>query len=92
MTSPAFLFLPCSVFCWESIRAAVEKPKGPSRRSSRAEKEVEEETVADSAQRKRPARPGASTVVAAKGTHRHMYTVHTLPTEGTHSLTQLTLA
>ncbi|CAB1336062.1 unnamed protein product [Coregonus sp. 'balchen'] len=49
-------------------RAAVEKPKGPSRRSSRAEKEVEEETVADSVQRKRPARPGASAVVAAKET------------------------
>eukprot|EP00063_Salmo_salar_P015304 XP_013990139.1 PREDICTED: nascent polypeptide-associated complex subunit alpha, muscle-specific form-like [Salmo salar] len=49
-------------------RAAVEKPKGPSRRSSRAEKEVEEETVADGAQRKRPARPGASAMVAAKET------------------------
>ncbi|CAB1329232.1 unnamed protein product [Coregonus sp. 'balchen'] len=47
-------------------RAAVEKPKGPSRRSSRADKEVEEETVADSMQRKRPARPGAS--AAAKET------------------------
>ncbi|XP_029580834.1 nuclear receptor coactivator 6 isoform X3 [Salmo trutta] len=47
-------------------RAAVEKSKGPSRRSSRADKEVEEETVADSMQRKRPARPGAS--AAAKET------------------------
>jgi hypothetical protein len=44
----------------------VEKSKGPSRRSSRADKEVEEETVADSMQRKRPARPGAG--AAAKGT------------------------
>lgn len=70
----------------------MEKPKGPSRRSSRAEKEVEEETVADGAQRKRPARPGASAMVAAKGTHRHMYAVHTLPTEGTHTITQFTLA
>nr|XP_029479160.1 nuclear receptor coactivator 6-like isoform X1 [Oncorhynchus nerka] len=47
-------------------RAAVEKSKGPSRRSSRADKEVEEETVADSMQRKRPARPGAG--AAAKET------------------------
>uniref|UniRef100_A0A1A8D455 Nuclear receptor coactivator 6 n=1 Tax=Nothobranchius kadleci TaxID=1051664 RepID=A0A1A8D455_NOTKA len=43
--------------------AAVEKPKGPSRRSSRADKEVEEEPVADSGIRKRSARPGSSTAV-----------------------------
>ncbi|XP_015823540.3 nuclear receptor coactivator 6 isoform X1 [Nothobranchius furzeri] len=45
------------------LRAAVEKPKGPSRRSSRADKEVEEEPVADSGIRKRSARPGSSTAV-----------------------------
>lgn len=44
-------------------RAAVEKPKGPSRRSSRAEKEVEEEPAADSGIRKRSARPGTSAAV-----------------------------
>nr|XP_043893542.1 nuclear receptor coactivator 6 [Solea senegalensis] len=48
-------------------RAAVEKPKGPSRRSSRAEKEVEEEPVADSGIRKRSARPGASAAVKETG-------------------------
>lgn len=47
-------------------RAAVEKPKGPSRRSSRAEKEVEEEPVAESGVRKRSARPG-TTAAAVKG-------------------------
>lgn len=47
-------------------RVAVEKPKGPSRRSSRADKEVEEEPVTESGMRKRPARPGAS--AAAKET------------------------
>lgn len=50
-------FLSCSP------RAAVEKPKGPSRRSSRAEKEVEEEPVADSSLRKRSARPATSAAV-----------------------------
>ncbi|KAK1898840.1 Nuclear receptor coactivator 6 [Dissostichus eleginoides] len=48
-------------------RAAVEKPKGPSRRSSRAEKEVEEEPVADSGIRKRSARPGTSAAVKETG-------------------------
>ncbi|XP_034151892.1 proline-rich receptor-like protein kinase PERK2 isoform X1 [Esox lucius] len=48
-------------------RVAVEKPKGPSRRSSRADKEVDEETVADSMQRKRPARPGASAATKETG-------------------------
>lgn len=51
------------VFLSGPPRAAVEKPKGPSRRSSRAEKEVEEEPVADSGIRKRPARPGTSAAV-----------------------------
>lgn len=46
-------------------RATAEKPKGPSRRSSRAEKEVEEEPVVDSGTRKRSARPG--TTAAVKG-------------------------
>lgn len=41
-------------------RATAEKPKGPSRRSSRAEKEVEEEPVVDSGTRKRSARPGTT--------------------------------
>lgn len=41
----------------------MEKPKGLSRRSSRAEKEVEDEPVADSGIRKRSARPGASAAV-----------------------------
>uniref|UniRef100_A0A096MHT3 Nuclear receptor coactivator 6 n=1 Tax=Poecilia formosa TaxID=48698 RepID=A0A096MHT3_POEFO len=49
-----------------SPRAAVEKPKGPSRRSSRAEKEAEEEPAVDSGIRKRSARPGTS--AAVKGT------------------------
>lgn len=48
-------------------RAAVEKPKGPSRRSSRAEKEVEEEPVADSGIRKRSARPATSAAVKETG-------------------------
>lgn len=55
----------CVVFLSGPPRVAVEKPKGPSRRSSRAEKEVEEEPVADSGIRKRSARPGTS--AAAKG-------------------------
>lgn len=54
------------VYLSGSPRAAVEKPKGPSRRSSRAEKDVEEEPVADGGIRKRPARPGTS--AAVKGT------------------------
>lgn len=41
----------------------MEKPKGPSRRSSRAEREAEEEPVADSGMRKRSARPGTSAAV-----------------------------
>lgn len=45
----------------------MEKPKGPSRRSSRADKEVEEEPVADSGMRKRSARPAAG--AAVKGKH-----------------------
>lgn len=53
--APSVLSLRC--------RAAVEKPKGPSRRSSRADKEVEEEPVADSGTRKRSARPGAAAAV-----------------------------
>lgn len=48
-------------------RPAMEKPKGPSRRSSRAEKEVEEEPVADSGVRKRSARPGSSATVKETG-------------------------
>lgn len=48
-------------------RVAVEKPKGPSRRSSRADKEVEEEPVADSGIRKRSARPGTSAAVKETG-------------------------
>ncbi|XP_061836535.1 uncharacterized protein ncoa6 isoform X2 [Nerophis lumbriciformis] len=48
-------------------RAAVEKPKGPSRRSSRAEKEVEEEPIADSGVRKRSARPGTNAAVKETG-------------------------
>lgn len=47
----------------------MEKPKGPSRRSSRAEKEVEEEPVTDSGIRKRSARPGTS--AAVKGNFKH---------------------
>lgn len=54
------------VFLSGPPRAAVEKPKGPSRRSSRAEKEVEEEPVADSGIRKRSARPGTSAAVKGK--------------------------
>lgn len=57
---PSLLFV---VFLSGSPRAPVEKPKGPSRRSSRAEKEVEEEPVADSGIRKRSARPGTSAAV-----------------------------
>lgn len=53
-------------------RAAVEKPKGPSRRSSRAEKEVEEEPVADSGVRKRSARPGTSAAVKGDSNTREM--------------------
>lgn len=45
-----------------SSRAATEKPKGPNRRSSRAEKEVEEEPVVDSGIRKRSVRPGTAAV------------------------------
>lgn len=45
----------------------MEKPKGPSRRSSRAEKEVEEEPVADSSLRKRSARPATSAAVKEAG-------------------------
>lgn len=41
----------------------MEKPKGPSRRSSRAEKDLEEEPLADSGIRKRSARPGTSAAV-----------------------------
>ncbi|XP_034028481.1 nuclear receptor coactivator 6 isoform X2 [Thalassophryne amazonica] len=48
-------------------RSAVEKPKGPSRRSSRAEKEAEEEPAADSSIRKRSVRPGSSTAVKETG-------------------------
>lgn len=48
-------------------RVAVEKPKGPSRRSSRAEKEAEEEPVADSSIRKRSARPATTTAVKETG-------------------------
>lgn len=54
------------IFLSAPPRAAVEKPKGPSRRSSRAEKEVEEEPVADSGIRKRSARPGTSAAVKGK--------------------------
>lgn len=61
-----FLSLSSLVFLSGSPRAAVEKPKGPSRRSSRAEKEVEEEPVADSGIRKRSARPGTSAAVKGK--------------------------
>lgn len=57
------------VFLSGPPRAAVEKPKGPSRRSSRAEKEVEEEPVMDSGIRKRSARPGTS--AAVKGNFKH---------------------
>lgn len=57
----------------------MEKPKGPSRRSSRAEKEVEEEPVADSGIRKRSARPGTSAAVKGntssfKGQNIYHYT------------------
>lgn len=55
------------VFLSGPPRVAVEKPKGPSRRSSRADKEVEEEPVADSGIRKRSARPGTSAAVKETG-------------------------
>lgn len=50
------------VFQSHPSRAAMEKPKGPNRRSSRAEKEVEEEPVVDSGMRKRSVRPGTAAV------------------------------
>lgn len=56
------------VFLSGPHRATVEKPKGPSRRSSRAEKEVDEEPAADSGIRKRSARPGTSAAVKGKRT------------------------
>lgn len=62
-----FLSFPVISLLSGPLRAAVEKPKGPSRRSSRADKEVEEEPVADSGMRKRSARPG--TGAAVKGKH-----------------------
>lgn len=66
------------VFLSGPPRAAVEKPKGPSRRSSRAEKEVEEEPLADSGIRKRPARPGTSAAVKGnkKTQNIFLYTTH----------------
>lgn len=64
VTNPCVVLpFPVVVFLSGPPRAAVEKPKGPSRRSSRAEKEVEEEPVADSGIRKRSARPGTSAAV-----------------------------
>lgn len=48
----------CPVF-YREPRGPTEKAKGPSRRSSRAEKDTEEE-VPDSGQRKRAARPGSA--------------------------------
>lgn len=45
----------------------VDKPKGPSRRSSRAEKEAEEEPVVDNSSRKRSARPATSATVKETG-------------------------
>lgn len=70
MTPPCVVLSSLSfvVFLSGPPRAAVEKPKGPSRRSSRAEKEVEEEPVADSGIRKRSARPGTSAAVKGKHT------------------------
>ncbi|KAJ3586602.1 hypothetical protein NHX12_012998 [Muraenolepis orangiensis] len=51
-----------------TVWGAVEKPKGPSRRSSRADKEAEDEPVADSGMRKRSARPAAAASAASKET------------------------
>lgn len=50
-----------------------EKPKAPSRRSSRAERDVEEgstpQEAAENGQRKRSARPGSASIAAARDTN-----------------------
>lgn len=63
------LHLPLSFlsFFGRDTRATTEKAKGPSRRSSRAEKDTEEE-VPDSGQRKRTARPGSAASNQGKAT------------------------
>lgn len=60
------LVLIAPLVSFRDTRATAEKAKGPSRRSSRTDKEPEEE-ASDNSQRKRAARPGSASSNTGKG-------------------------